>query len=161
MKKDLTNNNICETIFRYLQFRGYQTKQRRQIMSEKQWTSKKGQSIKFLKVQDLSDIPFVGIFVESYKGGKYDTLNHKFKATSNIELSDGSTIAEGDMVIINGVGSLNSQMEQVLEGEETRVEYLGQSEMKTGQFKGTKAHNVEVLTSDAPVSDISEYKYEA
>lgn len=113
---------------------------------KKQWTSKKGRTVKFLKASDLGDQGFEGVFIESYTGGKFNTTNHKFKALASLSLESGISISEGDMVIINGVGSLNNQLAEVIQGETVRIEYRGQSEMKNGKFKGTLAHNVEVFT---------------
>lgn len=131
-------------------------------MEQKTWTSKKGKSIKFLKVKDLEAGDFTGVFVETYQGGgKYKSLNHKFLATEDITIGE-HTIKSGDMVVIGGCGSLNNQMEDVLQGEETRVSFGGKTVMKSGNFKGSEAFLVDVLTSDAPLvpkSELSDYIY--
>lgn len=145
-------------------------------MSEKNWVSKKGKQMKFARVAELGEASFEGIFLETYESeGKFGTqISHKFKATEGLELTPvkmrngnmtaGGTIEAGDLVVLNGVGSLNNQLSDIVLGETVRVDYLGLKAIAKGEFAGSNAHMVEVFSDpDAaiiPKEDLIDYLYE-
>ena len=101
----------------------------------------------YISVKNIpKDDPFQGKFLETYEG-KFG-LNHKFEATSDLVTTNNKdekvAINEGDLVIINGSGMLNSKLSRVAAGSEVLIEYLGEEAIKNGNFKGKNAHIVDI-----------------
>lgn len=54
----------------------------------------------------------------------------------------------GDLTILNTVGSLKTQMEKIEPGAYVRISYLGKAAMKGGKFAGKLSHRVIVEIAD-------------
>lgn len=67
---------------------------------------------------------------------------------SNLK-SDKTVIAKGDAFTINGTTALQKTLGAVEEGDIIKVTYLGQEEVKSGQWKGTKANKLKVEVAAA------------
>lgn len=83
-----------------------------------------------------------------YKEGKVDVIMAEgvLEATKMVEGNYGvkpqySIRSEnGDLILVDGFGSLDSQMKKVNPGTYVQITYLGKDEVKTGPRKGTLAH---------------------
>ncbi len=107
------------------------TTKEQNMSSETEFESVNGRSnIRYVKAAELADLPVQGTY-EGTEQGKFG-LNHKIKST------DGTTY------IVNGFGSLNSQMNKVAEGDEILLVYQGKKKISDGPMKGKEAHSVDV-----------------
>lgn len=77
-----------------------------------------------------------GTYLGSYRSGTFNTLTFKVKLEA-----DGRTIG------LSGGGQLAKKMANVAEGQYVEVTYDGQSKIKSGQYKGTLAHNFRVAVA--------------
>jgi uncharacterized protein with NRDE domain len=77
-----------------------------------------------------------GTYLGSYRSGTFNSLTFKIKLES-----------DGRLIGLSGGGQLAKKMANVPEGSYVEVTYDGQSAIKSGQFKGTKAHNFRVAVA--------------
>jgi len=67
------------------------------------------------------------------------------------------TLAKNDRFTINGTTALQKALDAgVEEGDILKVVYLGKEEVKTGQWKGTKANKLDVFV--APAQDQAKFE---
>lgn len=83
---------------------------------------------KDLKAGDTIEGIYRGSFVDKYE-----------KDNFRVEQADGIT------KVINGTGLLSKLFAEVSEGTPVKVVYDGTNVLKTGQYKGTKAHSFKLL----------------
>ena len=88
----------------------------------------------YLKPADLADAALEGTF-EGPIEGNYGT-NYRF-STEN-----------GESVIVNGCGVLNSKMPNVPVGSFVKLDYLGKKEIREGKMKGKSFHDIDVLIAE-------------
>lgn len=87
-------------------------------------------NLKYVKPAELADIRVQGTY-EGSEEGKFG-LNHKFKSN------------DGTLYVVNGFGSLNSQVQKITEGDECILVYQGKKRIAEGPMKGKEAHSVDL-----------------
>jgi hypothetical protein len=100
-----------------------------QIMSNFVSVNEKS-NVRYVKAAELADIDVTGTY-EGAEEGKFG-LNHKIKTQ------------DGQLLVVNGFGALNSQLSKVSEGDLIKIVYQGKTTIKDGPMKGKQAHSVDV-----------------
>lgn len=63
--------------------------------------------------------------------------------------SDKLTLSKGELFTINGTTALQKVVDSIGEEDILKVTFLGKEEVKTGQWKGTKANKLEIQVAAA------------
>lgn len=109
--------------------------------------------VRFIRPKQLADDKVTGIVAEGTYEGSQETDGKYGKQTSyKIRASNG------DLLIVNAAGNLKYRMSQAIEAGLTeglgiQVSYLGKNKMSDGPFKGTLAHNWDVLIESTDTDD--------
>lgn len=93
----------------------------------------------------------VGTIVDTSVDKKYKRTNYLLKLEEfNFEAEDhnGKELKEGDTLVLNGCGLLEKHLGNSEIGDAVKVVYAGQSEITSGEWEGTKAHNIEVYLEE-------------
>jgi len=77
----------------------------------------------------------------STKYGAQDWYDVMVEETSHSELK------EGQIFRLNGVGSLNSKMEDIDRGSIIKVQYNGYNKLESGDYEGSNFHDVSVFVA--------------
>jgi hypothetical protein len=85
---------------------------------------------RYVKPAELADLDVLGVY-RATEEGKFGP-NHIITTDS------------GEELVINGFGSLNSQMLKVSAGETIKLVYKGKKKIEEGAMKGKEAHSVDV-----------------
>lgn len=96
--------------------------------------------VTFVRAKDLTEAGTKGIVAE---GTLKQKIANQFGGTDyQLETDDGK------VVIVNGFGSLNSQMKKVEPGTYLQIDFLGQELGKTGKYKNKPMYKCVVLIAD-------------
>lgn len=97
---------------------------------------------RLLEAGDVISGTFIGVTDPSID--KYDK--------SHIQVKQ----ADGSILQLNSAGKLNKLIDEVSQGSEVEIVFLGKTEIKTGKFAGKEANNFDVfVTSAAPAKAIA------
>lgn len=100
----------------------------------------------FIKLRELKDAEKDKGYYKSLSKG--ETITGVYTGSAeNIYKKQDYTIRQenGEEVVIASAGNLGSRMSQVPVGSYVEITYKGTNPLKTGPFKGTAAHNFEVM----------------
>lgn len=93
-----------------------------------------------------------GTFTRAINDDTYGTTNYEVQADKAGEYIDGDgtlqSFEAGSFVVVNGTASLARKMASIPAGAGLEINYMGQSEIAKGKFKGKLAHNFEVLVDE-------------
>lgn len=99
-------------------------------------------SITFVRPKELAAAGTTGVVAEGIYEG---TLPNNFDETK----SDFKVRRDnGDLIILNGAGSLTAQLAKVAPGSYVRITYAGMQAMTKGKMKGKSAHKFIVEIAD-------------
>lgn len=99
-----------------------------------------GGNLKIVRAKELAAAGITGVVAE---GIFAEAIKNQFDGTDyKIEGEDGA------VTIVNGFGSLNSQMAKVKPGSYVQIQYLGQETATTGKYKGKLQHRAMVLIGE-------------
>jgi hypothetical protein len=101
------------------------------------------EGLKFVSGGDLKAgaVAATGIYSEAVANPRTKKTDYKI-----LELDENGE-ETGETTIINAGGNLGYRMKDISVGEIIQIVYLGKSPMSKGAFKGTLAHNWDVLTA--------------
>lgn len=100
----------------------------------------------FIKLRDLKDAEKEKGYYKSLNKG--ETITGVYTGSAeNIYKKQDYTIRQsnGEEVVLASAGNLGARMSQVPVGSYVEITYKGTNALKTGPFKGTQAHNFDVL----------------
>lgn len=93
-----------------------------------------------------------GTFTRAIVDENYGQTNYEIKADSAGEYIDGDGTLQrfeaGSLVIINGTSGLARKMSNIPVGTGMEINYLGQTEIAKGKYKGKLVHNFEVAVDE-------------
>ena len=98
-----------------------------------------------------------GILVDTSLDKKYKRLNYHIKVEKfnfDCENQNGDPLEIGDVLVLNGCGTLEKHFANLKRGEYVEVIYEGEAEIKSGEWEGEMAISLSVSIEEGGAGEL-------